>query len=977
MLRIGFITAVCLALSPSMMAAEKGDVIDFGKGGIKRELTFDGEVWRTTSFSRSDGSERLEVVSDEFHLLFPDDRVVTLSDYKVKGELAQDGRALAITYEAKEAGTLPTAVKISYSSDEGLEMRKRIDLALPDGVAVDRMEVERFSIKIPASRGGRGQPVFAGRWFFGLEHPAGHSRHTDGNTPEADSAHFEKVGNYSFIDLEGRDKDATARPGLVRLFHFPGEKRRSMTAVAGVAPKEKADESMELVFLDYLQGIAKKPRVFLHYNNWFDPAGKNLKGDSFVNVWREFKKVIEPEGIEMQGMVPDNGWQDRRSVWQPSGGHFPEGMKDLALLGKKLRDEGTALGLWNSIDSTTNDIGWGESQGYDKAVPNGYFSQYFAHYCLADEDYLSALVKQMRALTKVGQLGYFKHDFNHLCCKGEGHNHLPTDRHGHEANVDAMIAVLAACREENPDIYQNLTNWVWFSPWWLMHGDALWMLAGDDGFNRNWPEISMRAMATTDRDAFLWRMWGNPEDRPLVPVSRLMTHGIVKNAGGQMQGPGDTLQDWADHVMMHYGRGTQMKEWYITPSAMTAEEWKVLTSIHKWSVKRFDALKNAVYVGGRPDEGKAYGFMGWNGDLGVLVARNPSAAEQVLEVPFDNTTWYRGAAGKAFQADVVYPYHERFPFAFESGKTMRVVLPGYATMAFELSERDEKLSARQFGEVKTEVAVSAHRVSGSVEMPDEAMARCELLVIGWPHLTETSVGDGVEVSRSTAGAVNTFAGYARHGMASETARVWEMAGYDLRGHRGKTVEFSLNQSEAVGSVEVWLVTDRPCDGDGAVEGAPFPVANGFRRQTTLILKETLLKVAPPEPVTTEELKGAKSAWLSGKAFGVNGGQYGVKMVFVNGKEAGALPVCGDGWTAFRIPLKEMPNVENVIEIRHPENGDSYKVTGLQLGVELFDRTAKSDASAAFTSVEDWTHREGAIFKSATESGRISLNFQTK
>ena len=723
-----FLLATAVLCLPGM-GARDGERLEIGNAMVRRTLVFDAGVWRTTAFSRADGSDLLEVESDEFQLLFPDGGTVTLSDYVAEGEPSRSGgggvEIVAIDYVPRGDAVLPaqapSRVTVRYFHDGAPWLRKRVTLAMREGDAIDRLEVERFSSAAPATRGGRGQPVFLGRWFAGLEYPAGHSRHTDGNTPVADGGHFEKVGNYSFIDLEGRDKDAGARAGLVRLFHFPGRATKqsengwgivSKTAVAGVSAEPDRGAAMELVFLDYLDTVAKKPRVFLHYNNWFDGGGKDLRGEAFLNVWRAFGKILEPAGIAMHAMVPDNGWQNPASVWQPSGGQFPGGMADLATLGRRLREEGTSLGLWTSLDSTTNAIAWGEGQGYDRAVPNPYFSQYFPHYCLADEAYLAALEQQMRALTREGRIGYFKHDFNHLCCLGEGHDHLPTDRHGHEANVDGMIRILAACRDENPALYQNLTNWMWFSPWWLMHGDALWMLAGDDGFNRNWPEISMRAMATTDRDVFLWRMWGKPDARPLVPVSRLMTHGIVRNPGGQMEGPGDTLHDWADHVMMHYGRGTQMKEWDITPSALGADHWKVLASIHRWSERRFGALKNAVYVGGRPDEGEAYGYMGWDGDLGVLVARNPAAREQILEVPFDGSTWFRGAGGRSFGATSVYPNHGPWPGTFTSGETMRVPVAGYATVALEFTPGKAGLAAKALPPVRHRAEILEHRITG-------------------------------------------------------------------------------------------------------------------------------------------------------------------------------------------------------------------------------------------------------------------------
>ena len=207
-------------------------------------------------------------------------------------------------------------------------------------------------------------------------------------------------------------------------------------------------------------------------------------------------------------------------------------------------------------------------------------------------------------------------------------------------------------------------------------------------------------------------------------------------------------------------------------------------------------------------------------------------------------------------------------------------------------------------------------------------------------------------------------------MESARARPWEMAGYDLRALRGEAVPVSLGREEAAGSVQVWLLVERPAGEDPEIGGAPFPVGNGYRRESIAVVGESPLRALPPEPVTAAQLAGGTAAWLTGNAFGVNGGGYGIKTLVLNGKPAGALPECGDQWTPFRIRLEALPGMENLVEVRHPESGDSYKVGGLRILVELADgRTVKSEASAVYTSVGDWSFREGTVFKNRRRKWR--------
>jgi hypothetical protein len=300
-----------------------------------------------------------------------------------------------------------------------------------------------------AARGGRGEPVvLAGRFLLIPLDPSTLTRHTDGNTPAAYARRFEKVGNHSFVDFERADLDPDPRPGLVRCLHFPlaaagpdGVMRIESHEVALVAVPAGVSPERFLV-----RALRPVPRAHTHYNTWFDPAGKNLKGDSLPAIHRAFVTALAESGVGLDAMVPDNGWQDRRSIWEPAKGPFPRGMADLATLGTALRDQGTALGLWMALDQTTNDVGWLAEQGYTRAVPNAYFRRYFAHLSLADTKYRAALASQLQRLVDECGVGYFKFDFNHLS------HTVPTDRQGHEAEVAAMLDLCRVAVAAVPDI---------------------------------------------------------------------------------------------------------------------------------------------------------------------------------------------------------------------------------------------------------------------------------------------------------------------------------------------------------------------------------------------------------------------------------------------------------------------------------------------------------------------------------------------
>lgn len=830
--------ALWLCVFPVLLQAQN---ISLRNDRFSRTLSFDGHVWRTTAFADLRQHITLAVKSEELNILpMNTDTSYGIGDFSAVHAPnvfnKQDTSFIEITYKPRKAApALPDELLIQYYLVKGeAYSRKKIILHYKQPATIDRLEAERFVINKNATGGGRGEPVFAdGRWFFGLEYPASYTRRSDGNTPASYARYYDKVGNYSFIDLEGRDVEPAAVKGMIRLMHFPGYAVQaadkdyfihSKTAVAGC---REENLSVEQSFMQYLSTLWKAPRSFLHYNNWFEPRAKDLSGDGLVNIWKEFKTAIAPYGIQMDAMVVDNGWQKKTSIWDPSSKYFPNGLADMKKLSEKLRAAGTGFGLWLAINDYTNDITWATQQGYKEAIPNSYFKEFGRYLSLSAPQNKAKLLQQIPELVRQTNAIYYKHDFNQLSDLSEGNSHPATDRHGHEANLDAAIEILLATRKVNPEIYQNLTNWIWFSPYWLMYADYLWMLSGDDGANRNWPELSTRATTSTDRDTYIWRMFGNPADRPLVPISRLMTHGMIKTSEGHMESKDDTLQDWLEYVLMHYGRGTLLKEWYISPEVMSADEWKALCTVDNWATAHRGALNNTVFIGGRPDEGNAYGYMGWDGDKGVLVARNTQAAPQELVMPFDRTINFPAAFGVSYHAAVMFPYQDVYPQTFVSGKTIRILLPGYATMAFEFEKGKAGSSITSPGKINFNTSGN----TTTLTVPANVKGRCDLLLIGYPEIPAVRInGDTATVTRRNKAAINQFSSYATIGMPSSKAHEWSMASVDLLPYAGKTITIVYSKTSGF---ESHLLAERSVAAPAVKEGKGWlwPVTNGTRRQT--------------------------------------------------------------------------------------------------------------------------------------------------
>lgn len=979
--------ALCLG------ALVHAETYELRNGDLIRRFELKDGRFRTLGWTDQATGRTLDVDSDEFAIRLSDGTVLTADDYeakvntwsKTKGETSahQDPSDLGqVDFTLRPRKTTsplaPPLVIAIFCSDLGIlpkkprgipadTILKAVEISWPECKPDPKVtvEVERFRTKAKGGRGGRGEPVVLDdAWILMPVNPTTLTRHTDGNQPAAYSHRFEKVGNHSFVDFEQAELETKPQPGLVRALCFPPAQpsgpHLTTSSFVGVFAVPRG-LTPEQAVIDYSR-TKGSTRSYTHYNNWFDPAGKNLKGDNLPAIHRQFLEALKGSGIKVDGMVPDNGWQDRRSIWQPAAGAFPEGMKDLNKLSETLRAQGSSLGLWMAADGTTNDIGWGVKEGYARAQPNAYFKQYFAHYSLADIRYQLHLGDQIRALTEETKLSYIKFDFNHLS------NVVPTDRHGHDAEFKGFC--LSTYWANAAGVFINATNWTWHSPAWLNFADSVWLLAGDDGFNGNWPELAGRAQATTDRDVYFWRMWGDPSDRPWFPIANIMTHGIIRNAGGQMSYKTDLPRDWSDYVLMHYGRGTLLREWYLSPASVLPHEWQALIAIHRWTESRHADMINTCFVGGRPDEGAAYGFVGWShdGTTGTLVARNPRAEAQTLRFGLDATTLFRGAPGKSWRGRIVYPYRQELAHGFESGAVGEITIPGYETVAIELAPG--KARGPMFKLAPTaRVEPGAQPLETKIKVAEFAAARRELLVIGYPALPQVFLdGKPATATRRAKSRLNAYPGYARSGMPSDKARAWEMAGFDLTSFGTAEVTVRFAGAEEATKAEAWLLTERGF-GEQADKDTLSPLTfPGVLRHTHAVLRETELPAAPAPKVKleAEDLRGAKSARLEGETFGVNAG-YGEKTVTLNGRVVGQLPTGGDAWKAFGFDLKGETltglALRNVAGVSVPLNDDKFKVRNLRLVLTLADgRVVKVGPKAAFTSHADWAHFEGQAFE---------------
>ena len=805
------------------------------------------EQIRIESIARTDGTDRLEIESDVFEILLMDDQRFTVDDY----ELHFDGNentpresSVSLRYhrKASTSSAAPEVVDVSYQID-GPYLYKDIYVPLFEGDMIDRLSTLRMSTDQKASRGGRGQPIFVGNWFFGVNYPCFYSRHTD-DYIEPD---FYYRWDY-MIDLEGRDEVVAPCEHLLTCFHFPGQAVRQSDGSWGIRSKRsviglsrRKGETAELALLDYITETRKPTRSYFHYNNWYSTDAKTVTVDGFVeNTYMPMAQQLARAGVALDAMVPDHGWEDGKAydaIFQPKidATHEP-----LPRIREALEAAGTKLGIWIALDGTNVSIDRGLEIGYREAYrPN--FEKPFRwqegkrYFDILQPKYNADLREALRFLIEEAGVDYIKHDFNHCFT-----THELTQRHAREKCLDEFLDLLAYERSMHPGIFQNYTNGSWFSPFWLQHVDCLWMMSGDSGGSGDWPQISLREGATTYRDRYFYQSFNNPERcvRPIIPIANFMTHGILYTEKKPFTDFNDTLLDWSNYVMMYFARGTTLKELYVDYELLDDDHWLILGQAAAWAIENQGRLMNTVQIGGDAAQGQVYGYVSWVDDRAILTVRNPHRAMQRLDVPMDARVYHRATPGESYHARAIYPYVEEMSWKMTSGENFKIDVPGDSVVVYELEPGTSAVKSMIVSAPlpPVETHLDEDRFSLTLEIPDEEFERFDLMIEPWALARSELTINGEKADP------NRY----------QTGKRWTLSAYDLRPYRGKTIRVAgyLKVVDPTGiradrkvAMDAWLVVDRK---------APLstPVADHERRLPPTRFSDSRRLTVKAIPMTT-------------------------------------------------------------------------------------------------------------------------------
>jgi hypothetical protein len=507
--------------------------------------------------------------------------------------------------------------------------------------------------------GGFGQPVAVlvkgGGAFFGLEYPA------------CDD-HLEPAAKGTFRLRCSQEYGERIRT----------EWLRSDWVVEGVTP----NPYVKLWFFEYLDDVRVAPlRPYSLYNTWYDlrsPEYPNWSADNVMSETTALKmadllrrNMIEKNNIKLDAFVLDDGWDIYKSDWVLRKEQWPKGLKPLA---DELKKTNTSLGVWfgptGGYSFHNLRVGWMKEHGYE--VVNNMM-------CVAGRKYSALLKKRVTDFVQNDGVGYYKWDGIQFSCSEPDHGH-PIDVYSRRAVLQAVAEMCKAVREKNPNIFLNITSGTWMSPWWVKYANTIWMQGADYGF-ADVPSISSRDASITYRDFVLYEDW---KLKGLwFPIANLMTHGIIKGKHESVGTTAEPLDKFTDDVLLYVARGVAMYELYISPDILSDGEWTSISRSLAWARDRFPILMNTELIGGNPMKGEAYGYTHFNGNRGIIAARNPVIEASKLKVELAPS---QGLDPKASSLvlERVYPTRWISPKLYKAGETATLPLEGFEMAVYEL-----------------------------------------------------------------------------------------------------------------------------------------------------------------------------------------------------------------------------------------------------------------------------------------------------
>ncbi len=446
--------------------------------------------------------------------------------------------------------------------------------------------------QIPDTWAVLGQPFYIDSLFFGCEFPATDNRIVHG------------MGRVKYY-----------------LGRNVGKGYKCPVTVMGAA-QDNSVQSVKAAFFEYLDSISTDITPRFNYNNWFETMGKanaeSVKGD-FAAV----SEAVKAHGIpQLDSYVIDDVWNDYKAkFWSFHKKNFPEGLGELQSL---CEADGSSLGLWLSPRG-----GYTRTGKFAKRISradNGFVNPFADEICVASTKYLDKLGDFLAEQTNEYKLGYWKLDgFMLRPCRDSSHDHMTggkDDMYLVTNMVEKWIKLFEKIRnsgEYGKNLWINLTCFVNPSPWYLQWVNSIWLQNSEDiGFSQTVDNEKQFDAEITHRDARYYDAFCRRNVQ--LPAKAVYNHEPIYAKGADVD---YTDEEFEKYLYWNAVRGAALNDLHLSVSMMNDKKWESLKKVIEFQKENFELLKNASFIGGDPEDNNVYGYVGWNGEEGIIALRNP------------------------------------------------------------------------------------------------------------------------------------------------------------------------------------------------------------------------------------------------------------------------------------------------------------------------------------------------------------------
>ena len=479
-----------------------------------------------------------------------------------------------------------------------------------------------------------GQPYYVGSMYWGCEFPQAENKIRNNNG--FIRYHYGK-------NLAVQSSESDGQFNLYNDYNNAGGQSGKMVtwdAVVGSA-RSRDYQVVQSDFYEYIETIATDTNFRQQYNSWYDNM-KNITNTNILESFAEVEKGFTQKGVNpLDSYVVDDGWVDYSTFWGFNG-KFPNRLDDPQ---KQVEKMGSNFGLWLGPRG-----GYGTERQIANAIANAgegsVNEQAGSDINISDARYLNKLTNDILInYQDTWNINYWKLDGMLLNPSTDTNEYHVTGKpeytisETYERWTD-MFEDMRAARGDK-DLWINMTSFANPSPWHLQWVNSVWMQnTGDGGFTYDFGSSDQEAQLTY-RDNSYYEFFHDRQWQ--LPNKYFYNHDPIygKTANQAPNGKPNylinhTTEEFREHLFMLGTRGTAFWEYYYSPSMLDDEKWQVNAEAAKWIESNFDILQKSKMFGGKPNDGKVYGYSCWNGNEGIVSVRNPGATEQKYSLKLDN-----------------------------------------------------------------------------------------------------------------------------------------------------------------------------------------------------------------------------------------------------------------------------------------------------------------------------------------------------